>query len=124
MKPLEEHGFAAVAADGEHVASGVDARTGIPVYSLYGPSLRPTADMLDDIDVLVCDIQDIGVRYYTFAWTICIAIEAAGAAGIDVLILDRPNPLGDAVDGLPGSNDFASGRYCSSGDRFPSSSTK
>lgn len=103
-----EHGFAAVAADGEHVASGVDSRTGIPVFSLYGPSLRPAADMLAGIDVLVCDIQDIGVRYYTFAWTISIAIEAAGAAGIDVLILDRPNPLGDVVDGLPGSNDFAS----------------
>ncbi len=103
-----EHGFAAVAADGEHVASGVDARTGIPLHSLYGPSLRPTADMLSDIDVLVCDIQDIGVRYYTFAWTISNAMEAAGAAGVDVLILDRPNPLGDAVDGLPGSDSFAS----------------
>jgi hypothetical protein len=61
-----EHGFAAAAADGAHVASGTDGRTGLPVFSLYGPSLRPTPQMLADIDVLVCDIQDIGVRYYTF----------------------------------------------------------
>lgn len=103
-----EHGFAAAAADGAHVASSVDARTSLPVYSLYGSSLRPEARMLADIDVLVCDIQDIGVRYYTFAWTISTAMEAAGAAGIDVLILDRPNPLGPAVDGDIGSNDYAS----------------
>lgn len=103
-----EHGIAAVAADGAHVASSIDERTGIPIHSLYGPSLRPSADMLADIDVLVCDIQDIGVRYYTFAWTVSIAMEAAGAAGIDVLILDRPNPLGAAIDGTPGSDEFAS----------------
>lgn len=103
-----EHGFAAVAADGAHVASSVDARTGLPVYSLYGPSLRPSPEMLADIDVLICDIQNIGVRYYTYAWTVSIAIEAAGAAGVEVLILDRPNPLGDGIDGLPGSNEFAS----------------
>ncbi|MFN8379013.1 MAG: DUF1343 domain-containing protein [Anaerolineae bacterium] len=103
-----EHGFAAVAADGEHVESSVDPRTGIPVHSLYGPSLRPTAEMLADIEVLVCDIQDIGVRYYTFAWTISIAMEAAGAAGVEVIVLDRPNPLGDEVDGQPGSDRFAS----------------
>ncbi len=103
-----EHGFAAAAADGVHVASSFDARTGLPVYSLYGPSLRPTPEMFADIDVLVCDIQDIGVRYYTFAWTVSIAMEAAGAVGIDVMILDRPNPLGEAVDGAPESSDFAS----------------
>jgi uncharacterized protein YbbC (DUF1343 family) len=103
-----EHGFAAAAADGAHVASGTDGRTGLPVYSLYGPSLRPTPEMLADIDVLVCDIQDIGVRYYTFAWTISIAMEAAGAAGVEVIILDRPNPLGPAIDGAPGLDSFAS----------------
>jgi uncharacterized protein YbbC (DUF1343 family) len=64
--------------------------------------------MLADIDLLVCDIQDIGVRYYTFAWTISIAMEAAGAAGVEVMILDRPNPLGTAIDGAPGSDAFAS----------------
>jgi uncharacterized protein YbbC (DUF1343 family) len=94
-----EHGFAAAVIDGGHVASGVDARTGVPLHSLYGDTLRPTPAMLDGIDVLVCDIQDIGVRYYTYAWTISYAIEAAGAAGVEVVLLDRPNPLGDAVDG-------------------------
>ncbi|MBL8146117.1 MAG: DUF1343 domain-containing protein [Anaerolineae bacterium] len=103
-----EHGFAASATDGAHVESSVDARTGVPVYSLYGPSLRPSVEMLDGIDVLVCDIQDIGVRYYTFAWTVSIAIEAAGEAGIEVIVLDRPNPLGERIDGLPGSDEFAS----------------
>ena len=103
-----EHGFAASAADGAHVESSMDARTGVPVHSLYGPSLRPSAAMLDGIDVLVCDIQDIGVRYYTFAWTVSIAIEAAGEAGLDVIVLDRPNPLGERIDGLPGSDEFAS----------------
>jgi uncharacterized protein YbbC (DUF1343 family) len=96
-----EHGFAAAAADGAHIAPGVDARTGLPIHSLYGRTMRPTRRMLDGLDVLVCDIQDIGVRYYTYAWTISYALEAAGAAGIRVMILDRPNPLGSAVDGLP-----------------------
>lgn len=94
-----EHGFAAAVTDGAHVASGIDPRTGVPLHSLYGDTLRPTAAMFDGVDVLVCDIQDIGSRYYTYAWTISYAIEAAGAAGVEVLILDRPNPLGDAIDG-------------------------
>lgn len=94
-----EHGFAAAAADGEHVASGTDPRTGVPVHSLYGPSLHPTPDMLRGLDVIVCDIQDIGVRYYTYAWTITHMIEAAGAANIPVIVLDRPNPCGSRVDG-------------------------
>jgi uncharacterized protein YbbC (DUF1343 family) len=63
--------------------------------------MRPTPDMLASLDAVVCDIQDIGVRYYTYAWTISYMLEAAGAAGIEVCILDRPNPLGDAVDGAP-----------------------
>lgn len=94
-----EHGFAAAAADGVQVASSIDPRTGLPIHSLYGESLRPTPDMFDGLDMLVCDIQDIGVRYYTYAWTVSYALEGAGAAGVKVAILDRPNPLGDAVDG-------------------------
>ncbi|MBW4438583.1 MAG: DUF1343 domain-containing protein [Pleurocapsa minor GSE-CHR-MK-17-07R] len=103
-----EHGFAAAALDGAHVASSVDPRTGVPIHSLYGETLRPTPAMLEGLDVLVCDIQDIGVRYYTFAWTISYAIEAAGAAGLEVILLDRPNPLGDAVDGTPGAQAYLS----------------
>jgi uncharacterized protein YbbC (DUF1343 family) len=94
-----EHGYAAAAADGTHVASSIDPRTGLMIHSLYGATLHPTPDMLADLDAVVCDIQDIGVRYYTYAWTISYLLEAAGAAGLDVILLDRPNPLGGAVDG-------------------------
>jgi uncharacterized protein YbbC (DUF1343 family) len=103
-----EHGFAAAARDGESVASSIDARTGIPIHSLYGDTMRPTREMFTGVDALVCDIQDIGVRYYTYAWTISYAIEAAGAANIPIFILDRPNPLGDTVDGNILERDYRS----------------
>ncbi len=96
-----EHGFAATAADGVSVNTVTDPRTGIPVYSLYGETIRPTAEMLEGIDVIVCDIQDIGVRYYTYLWTLTYILEACGAQDVAVLILDRPNPLGSTVDGSP-----------------------
>ncbi len=97
-----EHGFAGAAPDAEHIASAVDPHTGLPVYSLYGQHLRPTPAMLNEIDVLVCDIQDIGVRYYTYTWTVSHILEAAGEHGVRVMILDRPNPLGGKViDGPP-----------------------
>lgn len=69
--------------------------------------------MFADLDVLVCDIQDIGVRYYTFASTITYLIEVAGEVGVPVLLLDRPNPLGDAIDGLRVSEGYQSlvGRF-------------
>ncbi|MAS37393.1 MAG: hypothetical protein CL610_25555 [Anaerolineaceae bacterium] len=89
-----EHGFAASAPDAERIQHQTDARTGLPVYSLYGESYRPDAAMLHGLDVLVCDIQDIGVRFYTFAWTVTHILEAAGEQGVRVMILDRPNPLG------------------------------
>lgn len=95
-----EHGFAGAAPDAEHVGHSSDPRTGAPIFSLYGEHYRPTAEMLRGIEVLVCDIQDIGVRYYTFTWTVSHVLEAAGAHGVPVLILDRPNPLGGAlIDG-------------------------
>ena len=108
-----EHGLAAAVADGEAVAHTVDAHTGAPVYSLYGPAERPTPEMLAGLDLMVCDIQDIGVRYYTFLWTLTHVIEACGAAGVPVLVLDRPNPLGGALAGGPLSPAVASivGRY-------------
>lgn len=96
-----EHGFSAGAADGEAVDSTVDARTGLPVYSLYGADYAPTPQMLDGLDLIVCDIQDLGVRYYTFLWSLTHLMEACGAAGVPLLILDRPNPLGGRVDGGP-----------------------
>ncbi len=95
-----EHGLDAAAADGVKIASSSDGD--LPVYSLYGESQRPTPAMLEKVDVIVCDIQDIGVRYYTFAWTITHILEAAGERSVEVLILDRPNPLGGVtVEGSP-----------------------
>ncbi|QPC84089.1 DUF1343 domain-containing protein [Phototrophicus methaneseepsis] len=108
-----EHGFAAAAPDAAAVESTRDGKTGLPVYSLYGQTLRPTRDMLHDVDVLVCDIQDIGARFYTYLWTLSYILEACGEYGVDVVILDRPNPLGDTVAGPPLEPNFTSfvGRY-------------
>lgn len=92
-----EHGFAAAAAEGEKVRSMTDQRTGIPVYSLYGDLYRPTEDALASLDVIICDIQDIGVRFYTYIWTVSHVMEAAGEAGVEIMILDRPNPLGGEI---------------------------
>ena len=109
-----EHGIRGTAEAGEHVESSVDASTGLPVHSLYGGTLRPTPEMLADIDVLLFDIQDIGVRYYTYVWSMTHAMEAAAEAGIPFVVLDRPNPLdGVTVQGNVLDPDFASlvGRY-------------
>lgn len=97
-----EHGFSVAAPDGALLDSMIDPATGLPIHSLYGKSFRPTADMLKGLDVVVCDIQDIGVRYYTFAWTVIYMMQAAGEYGVPVMILDRPNPLGGVqIEGAP-----------------------
>ena len=77
----------------EKVASGKDAATGLPVYSLYGKTMRPTAAMLRGLDALVYDIQDVGVRFYTYITTMAYAMEAAAGAGLDFYVLDRPDPI-------------------------------
>ena len=92
-----EHGLGADAADGAEVASAVDARTGLPVYSLYGETKGPTAAMLDGVEVLVFDIQDVGVRFYTYIWTMSYVLEAAAAYDIPLIVLDRPNPIGGLI---------------------------
>ena len=92
-----EHGVRGDAQDMIEVGDAHDARTGLPVHSLYGPteaSLTPTAEMLADVDVVVYDIQDIGSRYYTFVWTMVLAMRACAKAGKAFCVLDRPNPLG------------------------------
>ena len=95
-----EHGIRGVAKAGEKIASSVDSATGVPIYSLYGENRAPTPDMLKDVDILLYDIQDVGARVYTFQWTMALAAEAAGKAGIPFLILDRPNPIrADRIDG-------------------------
>jgi len=95
-----EHGLRGVARAGEHVASTVDSATGVPIYSLYGETRTPTAEMMKDIDVLVFDIQDIGARTYTYPWTMAVSAEAAKKAGKTFVVLDRPNPIrADRVEG-------------------------
>jgi len=92
-----EHGVRGDAQDMIEVDDARDLRTGLPVHSLYGATeatLTPTAAMLDDIDVLVYDVQDIGSRYYTFVWTMVLAMRACAKAGKAFVVLDRPNPIG------------------------------
>jgi uncharacterized protein YbbC (DUF1343 family) len=82
------------------VPDAVDPRTGLPVYSLYGDTFSPTAPMLNDLDVLIFDIQDVGARFYTYLSTLGMAMRAAAARGLRFVVLDRPNPLGgQMVDG-------------------------
>lgn len=89
-----EHGVRGDYSAGDHVSSAKDDKTGLPVYSLYGKTRKPTAEMLRDIDVLVYDIQDIGSRSYTYISTMGLAMEAAAENGVEFIVLDRPNPLG------------------------------
>ena len=89
-----EHGIRGVAEAGETIASGRDARTGLPIHSLYGETRTPTAGMLEGVDALAFDIQDIGTRYYTYVWTMALAMRAAAESGRRFVVLDRPNPLG------------------------------
>ena len=79
---------------------GRDAVVGVPVYSLYSETRKPTPAMLQGLECVVIDLQDVGTRIYTFAWTMMACLEACAAAGIPVVVLDRPNPLGgDSVEG-------------------------
>lgn len=94
-----EHGVFGMEPDGEKVASGTEPLTGLPVHSLYGDDLRPTPDMLAGLDAMLVDIQDVGARFYTYLWTVSHLLEGCGAAGVAVIVLDRPNPIGDAVEG-------------------------
>ena len=94
-----EHGIRGNVDGGEAIATSRDARTGLPVYSLYGRTERPTDAMLRGVDVLLFDIQDIGARPYTYVWTMAMAMEAAAAHGIPFVVLDRPNPITARVEG-------------------------
>jgi uncharacterized protein YbbC (DUF1343 family) len=89
-----EHGVRGDVFAGQHVDDFVDARTGVPVYSLYGKNRAPSAEMLKNVEVLLYDIQDIGSRAYTYIYTMALAMQAAAQQGIPFVVLDRPNPLG------------------------------
>ena len=94
-----EHGFKGVAGAGEKVENGIEPLTGAPIYSLYGETKKPTSEMLKGIDILVFDMQDIGVRYYTYVSTLTLTMEAAAESGIPFMVLDRVNPLGSDILG-------------------------
>lgn len=94
-----EHGFFGQAAAGEQTASRTHPDWKIPVYSLYGAFRKPTREMLADIDVMICDLQDIGVRCYTYLATLRHMLEACAEAAVEVMVTDRPIPLPQVVDG-------------------------
>jgi len=94
-----EHGFRDMAAAGAKISDGVDPVTGVPVVSLYGKNYKPSKEMLEDLDVIVYDIQDVGCRFYTYISTMAYVMEAAAENGKKVIILDRPNPNGQYIDG-------------------------
>ncbi len=103
-----EHGFRGSAAPGAAVANAVDSATGLPIYSLYGQNTAPTAEMLAGLDVLLVDLQDVGARYYTYLGTTVAVMRAAVRGGKRVVVLDRPNPIGGAVQGNVLDTAFAS----------------
>jgi uncharacterized protein YbbC (DUF1343 family) len=104
-----EHGIDGAAPDAAHIEHAVHARLGIPIFSLYGVQHEPTPAMLAQVDLLVFDMQDVGVRFYTYLSTLFYVLRSAGAAGIPVLVLDRPNPItGVHVEGPLLEPDFQS----------------
>src|SRR5690606_23041715 len=88
-----EHGLRGGIDAGVHIENGVDALSGLPIRSLYGQTLKPTPEMLRDIDVLLFDMLDISARTYTYIWTMTLAMEAAAENGLPFIVLDRPNPV-------------------------------
>lgn len=94
-----EHGFRGNASNGAKVDDSVDAKTGIPIISLYGKNKKPSKEQLADIDLLVYDIQDVGCRFYTYINTLNHVMEACAEHGKELMILDRPNPNGFIIDG-------------------------
>jgi uncharacterized protein YbbC (DUF1343 family) len=94
-----EHGFRGAAADGEKINDGVDSKTGLPIVSLYGANRKPTPAQLEDVDVVIFDIQDVGTRFYTYISTMHYVMEACAEQGKKMYVLDRSNPNGHYVDG-------------------------
>ncbi|HEX9107243.1 MAG TPA: DUF1343 domain-containing protein, partial [Longimicrobiales bacterium] len=97
-----EHGLGAAAPDGAAVGDAADPLTGLPVSSLYGESLRPSSQALEGLDGVLCDLPDIGVRCYTYVWTLTHMLDACAQAQVPVVVLDRPNPLSGALETVEG----------------------
>lgn len=94
-----EHGFRGDADAGAHIKDGLDSKTGLPLISLYGKNKKPSSEQLAEVEVIVFDIQDVGARFYTYLSTLHYVMEAAAEQGIPVVVLDRPNPNINIIDG-------------------------
>ncbi len=103
-----EHGFRGDADAGEHVKNGIDTKTGIPIVSLYGNNKKPKPEQLKGVDLILFDIQDVGVRFYTYISTLTYVMEAAAENNIEVIVLDRPNPHDGYIDGPVLKNQWTS----------------
>jgi uncharacterized protein YbbC (DUF1343 family) len=103
-----EHGFRGSAGAGEKVKDSKDPKTGLPIVSLYGSNYKPSPENLKGLDVVIFDIQDVGVRFYTYISTMSYAMEACAEQGIRMIVLDRPNPNGHFVDGPMLKKEFSS----------------
>jgi len=103
-----EHGFRGTADAGAHISSGVDQKTGLEVISLYGANKKPRVEDLADIDLMIFDIQDVGVRFYTYISTLHYVMEACAEQNIPLIVLDRPNPNAHYIDGPLLKDDFKS----------------
>ncbi|MBI4375538.1 MAG: DUF1343 domain-containing protein [Elusimicrobia bacterium] len=108
-----EHGLRGAAWAGESVGKSKDPKTGVPVHSLYGKTLKPSPEILAELDALIYDVQDIGLRSYTYVATLALAMEAAAESGKPLYVLDRPNPLGGLrVEGQVPPEDFERSPVC------------
>jgi len=94
-----EHGFRGTAAAGAHIDNSTDPKTGLPIISLYGKNKKPSPEQMADVDYVVFDLQDVGCRFYTYLSTMHYVMEACAERGIQLIVLDRPNPNGHFVDG-------------------------
>ena len=103
-----EHGFRGKVDAGEHIKDGIDKKSGLPIVSLYGKHKKPSGNDLKGVDVIVFDIQDVGVRFYTYLSTLHYVMEAAAENKISVIVLDRPNPNANRIDGPMLKKEFSS----------------
>ncbi len=103
-----EHGFRGTADAGEHIVDGKDAKTGLPIISLYGNNKKPKPEQLAGIDIMVFDLQDVGARFYTYISSLHYIMEACAENNIQLMVLDRPNPNGNIVDGPILEKEFSS----------------
>lgn len=94
-----EHGFRGTSDAGEKVKNGTDAKTGLPIISLYGKNIKPSVQQLEDVDIVVFDIQDVGARFYTYISTLHYVMETCAEQNIPIIVLDRPNPNAHYIDG-------------------------